>query len=143
MAPPVFYTSLVTVSAFALWRGGTDERIVAIVCLLGAIATHWLISPMAERFRSVESGVMIVDLFVFVGFLAVALRSYRFWPLWVAGLQLTTALGHLLKEFNSQMVPQAYGAALQFWGYPILLILAIGTWRAYRRQLGECDQLAP
>ena len=143
MAPPVFYTSLVAVSAFALWRGGTDERFVAIVCLLGAVATHLLISPTAERFRSVESGVMVVDVFVFIGFLAVALRSYRFWPLWVAGLQLTTALGHLMREFNSQLVPQAYGAALQFWGYPILLILAIGTWRAYRRQLEEPERLAP
>jgi hypothetical protein len=143
MAPPLFYTSLLAVSAFALWRGGTDERVVAIVCLLGAAATHLLISPMADRFQSVESGVMIVDVFVLVGFLAVALRSYRFWPLWVAGLQLTTALGHLMKEFNSKLLPQAYGAALQFWGYPILLILAIGTWRAYRRQLREQDGLAP
>ena len=29
----------------------------------------------------------------FAGFLCVALRSERFWPLWVAGLQLTTSFG--------------------------------------------------
>ena len=64
------------------------------------------------------------------GFVAVALRSNRFWPLWVAGLQLTTALGHVLKAIDHDLVPRAYGAALQFWSYPILLILAVGTWRA-------------
>jgi hypothetical protein len=30
-------------------------------------------------------------------------------------------------------VPVAYRAAAVFWSYPILLILAIGTWRTHRR----------
>ena len=34
---------------------------------------------------------MLVDLAVLAGFVTVALRSKRFWPLWVAGLQLTTS----------------------------------------------------
>jgi hypothetical protein len=27
----------------------------------------------------------------------------------------------------------AYAAALRFWGYPILIILAVGVWRSQRR----------
>jgi hypothetical protein len=27
----------------------------------------------------------------------------------------------------------AYGAAIALWSYPILIILAIGTWRGHRR----------
>ena len=84
---------------------------------------------------------MLVDLLVFVGFLFVALRSPRFWPLWVAGLQLTTTLGHILKGMSPDLLPQAYGAALQFWSYPILLILAVGTWRSYERRRSERPQV--
>lgn len=76
---------------------------------------------------------MLVDLSVLAGFITVALRSKRFWPLWVAGLQLTTSLGHILKGIDQDLLPRAYGAALQFWSYPILLILAVGTFRTHRR----------
>src|SRR5262249_6597211 len=101
----------------------------------GALATHLLISPLAQRFAGVETPVMLVDFAVFGGFLGVALRSERFWPLWVAGLQLTTMMGHILKAIDLDLLPRAYGAAMTFWAYPILLILAIGTWRVsrYRR----------
>jgi len=76
---------------------------------------------------------MLVDLGVLAAFVAVALRSKRFWPLWVAGLQLTTSIGHLLKGIDQDLLPRAYGAALQFWSYPILLILAVGTYRSHQR----------
>ncbi len=76
---------------------------------------------------------MLVDLGVLAGFIAVALRSERFWPLWIAGLQLTTSIGHMLKGVDQDLLPRAYGAALQFWSYPILLILAVGTYRSHQR----------
>src|SRR4029079_17175030 len=44
-----------------------------------------------------------------------------------------TSLGHILKGIDPDLLPRAYGAALQFWSYPILLILAVGTFRTQRR----------
>ena len=41
--------------------------------------------------------------------------------------------GHIVRAVDSGLFPRAYGAALMFWGYPILLILAVGTWRSHRR----------
>ena len=32
-------------------------------------------------------------------------------------------------------MPLAYGAAIALWSYPILIILAIGTWRQHRRDV--------
>ena len=80
--------------------------------------------------------MLLVDFAVLAGFVTVALRSNRFWPLWVAGLQLTTSIGHVLKGIDQDLLPRAYGAALQFWSYPILIILAVGTFRRHRRSLG-------
>ena len=142
MAPWLFRTLLIGIVLFALWRGGRDERIIAAVCLIGAITSQLVFAPISERFESVELGVFIVDLMVLAAFLAVALRSCRFWPLWVTALQLTTTLGHILKGLDADLIPKAYGAALTFWSYPILIILLIGTWRTYRRQQSESSRQA-
>jgi hypothetical protein len=131
--PYIFIPLLLAVSIYAWWRGGSDERAVALACLAGTAATLLVVSPLRQRYSGVEEGMMLVDLAVLAGFVAVALRSKRFWPLWVAGLQLTTSLGHILKGIDQDLLPRAYGAALQFWSYPILVILAVGTFRTDRR----------
>jgi hypothetical protein len=128
-----FRLFLALVVLYALLRGSRDERHVALICLVGTVLTTLVLSPLAERFATVERPVMLVDLAVLAGFVVVALRSERFWPLWVAGLQLTTIMGHVVKEVDLALLPRAYGAALNFWAYPIVLILAIGTWRTQRR----------
>jgi hypothetical protein len=132
----------VLVVLFAFLRGSRDERQVALICLAGAILTTVVLSPLAQRFESIEAPVMFVDLAVFAGFLLVALRSDRFWPLWVAGLQLTTIMGHMLKGVEGDLLPRAYAAALNFWAYPIVLILAVGTWRNHRRLQAQVDARA-
>lgn len=140
--PFIFIPLLLAVCSYALWRGGKDERTVAAACLAGTVATLFVISPLQQRYAAVEEGLLLVDLAVLAGFVAVALRSSRFWPLWVAGLQLTTSIGHLLKGVDQDLLPRAYGASLQFWSYPILLVLAVGTYRHYRR-LRQSESLAP
>lgn len=137
MAPTIFRILLVLVVLYALLRGSRDERQVALICLMGALITTLVLSPLGQRFQGVERPVVLVDVAVFFAFLLVALRSERFWPLWVAGLQLTTIMGHALKGMDSSLMPRAYAAALNFWAYPIVLILAIGTWRSHRRRADE------
>ena len=137
MAPTFFRILLAVVAISALGCGRRDERLVCAILVLGVIATHLVISPIAHRFTGIESPVMLVDIVVFAGFLWVALRSERFWPLWIAGLQLTTILGHILKLMDTHLFSRAYGAALVFWSYPIVLILAIGTYRHQRRSQRE------
>jgi hypothetical protein len=135
MAPNAFRILLALVALYAFLVGRRDERHVGMILVVGVIATHLAWSPVSHRFAGLETGVMAVDTVVFVGFLWVALRSERFWPLWIAGLQLTTILGHLMKAADAGLFSRAYGAALMFWGYPIVIILAVGTWRQHRRAL--------
>ena len=42
-------------------------------------------------------------------------------------------MAHFMKAIESDLFPQAYAAAGRFWGYPILLILAIGAYRTNAR----------
>lgn len=133
MAPNLFRILLVLVALYAFLRGKRDERHVGLILVIGVIATELVLPPVRERFAGVETKLKLVDLAVFAGFLLVALRSDRFWPLWIAGLQLTAILGHLMKVADAQLFARAYGAALVFWAYPMLMILAVGTWRNHCR----------
>jgi hypothetical protein len=116
---------------YALLRGTRDAQIVAIVTLFASFASYALFS----RYTDVESGVLVVDLQTFAAFTAVALKSDRFWPLWISGLQLTTSFGHLIKAWEDQLVPLAYAIALRSWSYPIQIILAVAVWRSQRRDI--------
>lgn len=137
-----FWTVLLLTCGYALWRGRSDERIAAIVCLAASIATRFAISPLSVRYTNLEIGLLAIDGAVLAAFLAIALQSQRFWPLWVAGLQLTSSMAHLMKVVEVDLLPKAYGAAAVFWSYPILLIIAIGTWRSHQRSLSERRGLA-
>lgn len=133
MAPNLFRILLALVALFAFIRGTRDERLVSLILIAGVIATELVLPPVRERFQGVEAGLVAVDMSVFLGFLFVALRSDRFWPLWVAGLQLTSILGHFMKAVDTGLFSRAYAAALVFWFYPMLLVIALGTWRNARR----------
>ncbi len=133
----IYHALLFGACGYALIRGRTDARIVAAVFLVGDFATYALRSQITGGYSSVETGVLAVDVLAFLGFTYAALISDRFWPLWVSGLQLTTSMGHLLKAVDTSLLPLAYAAALRFWAYPILIILAVGTWRSQRRARRE------
>lgn len=137
LSPQAYLIILFAVSAYAFLRGRTDERIVASVCVAASIASIIVGRPAASAYNGMEAGLLLVDLAALVGFTLVALRSERFWPLWVAGLQLTTLVAHGLKAVQLDLMPQAYAAAARFWVYPIFLIIVVGTWRSHRRRIEQ------
>jgi hypothetical protein len=132
-----FWAVLLLTFGYALWRGRSDERIAASVCLAASVATRFAISPLSVRYTGLEIGLLMIDAAVLLAFVAIALRSQRFWPLWVAGLQLTSSISHLVKVVDVDLIPRAYAAAAVFWSYPILLIIIIGTWRSHQRTRQE------
>lgn len=134
LSPSTYWAILILVSAFACWRGRFDERLAASICVLATLATH-LVYVRHGAYERVEIGIFIVDATALAGFTFIALRSERFWPLWLAGLQLTTVFSHLMKAIQLDLMPQAYAAAARFWVYPIFMVIVVGTWRGYRRRM--------
>ena len=135
LSPLIYYLLLMAVAAYAFVRGSPDARLAAAVCVIATVATRIVLSPVAHRYSGVEYGVVTVDLLALFGFIFIALRTDRFWPLWVAGFQLTTIVAHALKAVDPHLLPHAYAAAGRFWVYPIFLIIVIGTWRSHQRAL--------
>lgn len=135
-----YYAILLAVCAYAFLAGRSDERIVASICAIASVVSALVVAPLGSRYSNVEAGIFLVDIAAFAGFTFVALRTDRFWPLWIAGLQLTTIIAHGLKSVQLDLMPQAYAAAARFWVYPIFMIIVVGTWRSHRRRLEQRRQ---
>ena len=84
LTPQTYYAILFLVSVYAFLRGRSDERIAVATCILATFATNIVYSPRGS-YVGVELGVLLVDLGALAAFTFLALRSDRFWPLWVAG----------------------------------------------------------
>jgi hypothetical protein len=136
-----FWIFLFVTCGYALWRGRKYERLSAVICITATVASAFGFFIM-RRFHPVdysglETSDLIVDAFVLLSFIGIALRSDRFWPLWVAGLQLTISMSHLMKAIQPDLLPMAYAAAERFWSYPTLLIIMLAAWRQHQRMLSE------
>lgn len=130
MLKVVFYFSLLFACwAYALAKGAAPERIGASIIGVGSILTVVVASGPANRFASVEVGIFLVDVACLLAFLALALRAERYWPLWIAGLQLIGTAGHAVKLVDPEIIRRAYWFILGFWSYPMLFLIVLGTWR--------------
>ena len=115
MPSKYFYDVLLALCCgYALWRGRGDERVAAAVCIGASLLSLAILRPL-EDFQELEAGLLLIDMIVLASFVAIALTSQRFWPLWVSGLQLTSLLAHLGRVSRIDLVPVAYAAAERFW----------------------------
>ena len=136
----LFWTLLIVTCGYALLRGRKYEQLAAILFIGASIGSVLARSAATRPYVGVQVSDLLIDSFVTIATVAIALRSDRFWPLWVAGLQLTISMSHLLKAFSPDLLPLAYAAAERFWSYPTLIILFIGAWRQHKRTLAERRQ---
>lgn len=118
---------------YSLARGGGPERVASTVFVVGSIVTALVANEAAARFRSIEIGILAVDVAALAAFLAIALCAERLWPLWLTALQLIGTAAHLARVTDSAMIPWGYAFALAFWSYPMLLLIILGTWNHQKR----------
>ena len=130
----LFWLLLIVSCGYAFWRGRKYERMAAAVFIAATIISILGDSPIQVRYVGIETTELLVDSAVLLAVIGIALASDRFWPLWIAGLQLVDSMSHLMKAIDADLVPKVYAAAERFWSYPILAILLIGAWRQNRRK---------
>ena len=101
----------------------------ALIYAAANVATILVTRSAAMRYRSSELGVFAVDAITYIGFAALALRANRYWPIWLAGLQGTAVVMHAAIAFSPSFAPPAYMLVVVLFSYPIVSLLAVGTWR--------------
>ena len=131
----IWTAAMLTVAAYALWRGGWGERTIA-----WGMVVDSLTSGIVQNTRDwgapqwADLGIDILYLIVMVG---VALKSARMWPLWAAGFQLVSVIVYFARIADMKVGAFAPYLATVIWSYLILVVIAIGTWLHGRdRSLG-------
>jgi hypothetical protein len=128
------YLALLGTCCIYVWlRGAAPEWIGASIIAVGSLLTFVALSSAPTIYRSVEVGVFMVDVAALLAFLVLALRAERIWPLCVTALQVIGTAGHAVKLADPHILPWAYAFALRFWGYPMIVLLVLGTWNHQRR----------
>jgi hypothetical protein len=118
---------------YAFWRGGAPERVGAAILTIGSLLTMAALVSRPGIYRNLELEIFLVDVATFLAFLILAMRADRLWPLCITALQIVGTAGHTVKLVDSQILPYAYAFALRFWGYPMILLIVLGTWNHQRR----------
>jgi hypothetical protein len=121
---------------YAFWRGGPPERVGAAILTAGSLLTMAALVSRPAIYRNLELEILLIDVATSLAFLVLALRADRFWPLCITALQIVGTAGHAVKLVDSQILPYAYAFALRFWGYPMILLIIVGTW-AHQRRLAK------
>jgi hypothetical protein len=130
----IFFNLLLFGCFFYAWlRGGGPEKAAATIILVGSLATPLLTPGLAVRFSSVETGILLVDIVALLALLLVALFAERYWPLWVVALHIVGMAAHGVRMVDPTIMRWAYGFAIAFWSYPMLLLIIVGTWRHQQR----------
>jgi hypothetical protein len=117
---------------YALWRGGGPERLASSALLL-----DWYAAPLMENHGDLQHAQMAVfamDGVVTLVLLLIALRTDRFWPLWVTAFQILELLMHLAMLIDHKVYGRAYFIGIEISSYLMLIALAIGTYLETPRQ---------
>ena len=121
---------------YALLRGGTPERIMAVAFVAGALlspAVQYWENGRSDTFHRLEYGVLSIDTLMFGVTMWLALYSTRGWSFPMASMQATLPISHLANVLAPQGVPNAYFAMAVFMALPQLLLLGVATWRHRQR----------
>lgn len=123
----VWPTVMIGVGVVAVLRGRDSERLAAT-----GVLTGWALSMVLARARSNDTqwGIFAVDALLLMLFLWLAMRSRRFWPLFVAAFQLLMVFTHIASILDAGVSGWAYLTANLIWSYLVLLTIGYAAWTA-------------
>jgi len=126
----VWPSALMLVCAVAVWRGRDHERLAA-----GALLAAWALSMVVFKARSEETqwAVMIVDSGLLAVYGWIALRTRRYWPLFLGAFQFLAVVTHGAHALDAGVSGWAYITAIRVWTYLGLFAIGYGAWTAPRR----------
>ena len=130
----LFTILILATCAYACLAGGKEGRWATFMLLGGALATipAAMLDPSWSR---TQIPVLVVDTALLGGLLWLALRSNRFWPMWLAALHLAGVATHIATLIGDQgWSPIAYRMMQSFWALPMQFVMAVGI--ALDRQRG-------
>ena len=131
-----FFLMLAACSGYSLLFGGRPERVTALIFIVAGMATPLVLPTFLARYRSPEVGEIVIDAAMYGAFLLIALRTDRYWTLWMSGLQGVQLSSHLLGLIGGRSANLAYAIVAHVLCYPMLMLLVVAVSR-HRRRAGD------
>lgn len=129
MSFALFYWFALAASCFFVaWTGDRDEKSCIAIYGIASIASAYVVSPLATRFKGLEWSVMAVDLCLLAPFLVIVLRSVRHWPLWATAFQVVSVITNTVVLSHASR--RAYAETLYVLSFCILGAIMVGSWRS-------------
>ncbi len=125
---------LLVACAYAAWRGGSPERLTALIFVTAAVSTAIVDALEPTAPGHTRFGVLIIDVITLIALLSIALYAHRIWTIWTTALQLLTVIAHVANIVAPSHSPWAYAASIILSGFLMPPILAYGTWQHRKRQ---------
>lgn len=130
----LFGALLWVICLYAFWRGGWAERLAAGCFIAATYLSLLSLGSISTRYHHLEVMLVIVDIGVLAVLMFIALRSEKFWPLWLTAMQGLTILSHFA-PFVPHILPWSYYNAAVVWSYPSLIVLAFAAHHHHRDRL--------
>ena len=126
---------LLALVLLALWRGAGPERWSALVFvgLLIVDRLYHQISGRGALYGAMDIGHFCMDLVATVAFVAIALRANRIYPLWLAGLQVTAVISHIIRAISPAIAGGAYSILMILPSYFQIVVFGVGIVLHLRR----------
>ena len=119
---------LLAAAVYAWRRGGWPERAAAAALVAqAAIDRGYHLFVAAPQYRELDLWHMSLDRALLAVTVWLALRAQRVWLLWLASLQVISALGHVLRVLEVDMPVVVYWTTTAAPSYLQILLLAVGT----------------
>jgi|CXWL01.1.fsa_nt_gi hypothetical protein len=129
----MFWTLVVSASAYAICFGGREERLVTVILVAAYFATFLLSRLSTLDWLQPQLGILATDSLASILLLFIALRSKRFWPLPIVAFQILPVATQLVATFGENLVSYGLGVAQGAWSYLQLIVLVIATTNTRRR----------
>lgn len=123
----------------AVWKGEWAERIIG-----AAKPAAWGLSIVSNglNFTQTRWGAISADILLLILMLFVALKSEKYWPLWIAGFQVLAVVTHVASISDPAVGAWAYATAAVIFTHLSTFALGVGVWgcirqRAVARRMGR------
>lgn len=130
----LFYGLLAVATLFAFAIGGRPERQVAVMLITATAASKIVAWQPFAHFGRFEPLLFGIDLLLLAGLGHVAMRSDRYWPIWLTALHAYSLVAHVGRLLIPSTALAVYLANSALTADPGLILLIVGSWRHHRRQ---------
>jgi hypothetical protein len=127
MVTLVFHLLLAAAVVHAMRFGGAPERLAAALFVVATIAT--IAIAQSATFQSMSVPLLLIDCAMFAALTGLSVVADRYWPMWLAALELIAVATHLAKAYRPSIVPDAYWIVTNQLAWVMVAVLVLATAR--------------